>query len=255
MQETVLLCKPCPMQRLLVQCVSTSARWTYCNDGLRSAATQIVDKLSHTTEPGLQAYSFYFFMKEEQILSKKKVAAILGSVAVLVIVVLAGLYIFFIKLGDSRTDFEKIRLGMKAWDNLSVPGISIYVPDDYIRTENEFYSSYTKDGATVSLTSEEVDNDLANYAYYAVRQYENITDSFTVKEEFDETLHSETVHVVEFDYTLSLDSGVRSFSCLSAYMMGNGRSYILTCVSDTDEFPLFREDFHRIYKTMALTEE
>ncbi|WP_044974566.1 hypothetical protein [Ruminococcus sp. HUN007] len=188
-------------------------------------------------------------------MSKKKVAVIFAVIAFLVAAVLAGLYFIVIRNGGKITDYEMLRLGMKPWENTSVPGISLYVPEDYEKTQNEFYTSYVKDGATVSLTSEKVDNDLVNYAYNAVRKYENITDSFNIREEKDEMLAGAQVHVVRFDYGLSLDSGIRTFSALSAYVMGEGRSYVLTCVADAEEFPKYEEDFRRIYKTMALTEE
>ena len=252
MQETVLLCKPCPMQRLLVQFVLTSARWADCNDGLRPAATQVLDKLSHTTEPGLQAYSLYFFKKEDIFVNKKKTAGILCAVVLAAAAVLALFY--FNILGKNSTDeYAKLREGMTAWENVSVPGISLYVPEGYERVQNEYYTSYVKGSARVSLTSELVDNDLANYAYFAVRKYEDITDSFIIKNEYDEEISSTTVHVVEFDYGLSLDEGIETFSCLSAYVMGEGRSYILTCVTDQSDYASFSDDFHRIYRTMALT--
>ena len=187
-------------------------------------------------------------------MSKKKIAAVFGAVACAVAAVLAGFYFFVLKNGNDQSEAESRRAGMKAMENVSVPGVSVYVPEDYSKTENEYYTSYTKGSATVSLTSETVDNDLANYAYYAVRQYENITDSFTIKEEFDEELSSTTVHVVEFDYSLNLETGVKNISCLSAFAMGNGRSYVLTCTSGADDYSLYRDDFHRIYKTIALSE-
>ena len=58
MRETVLLCKPYPMQRLLVLCILTLARRMQGNDGLSLPATVGVDKLPHTTEPGLSVWSF-----------------------------------------------------------------------------------------------------------------------------------------------------------------------------------------------------
>lgn len=241
------------MQRLLVQFVLTSARWTNCNDGLRPAATQVVDKLPYTTEPGLQAYSFYFFIKEETVLSKKKVAGILGGIAFLVIAVLAFLYFFVLKNASSETDFEKLREGMKAAELINVPGISMYVPEDYEKTESEYFTAYTKGGAKVMLGSDEVSNDLENYAYYAVRKYEDITDVFNIKEEYTENVSGSDVHVVIFDYSLSLEDGVKSFSCLSAFKMGEGRAYVLTCTADSSDFALYFEDFCRIYKTMAVT--
>ncbi|MGN0581455.1 MAG: hypothetical protein ACI4KB_02005 [Oscillospiraceae bacterium] len=187
-------------------------------------------------------------------MSKKKIAAIFGAVACAVAILLAGFYFFVLKNGNNQSEFESLRAGMKAWENVSVPGISVYVPEDYTKTENEYYTSYTKGSATVSLTSETVDNDLANYAYYAVRQYEKITDSFTIKEEYDDNVNSTDIHVVEFDYSINFESGVKRCSCLAAYAMGKGRSYIITCVSDADDYSLYREDFHRIYKTIALSE-
>ncbi len=57
MQETALPCKPYPMQRLLVLCISTSARRIQSNDGFSLQATVSVDKLLHTTEPGLSVWS------------------------------------------------------------------------------------------------------------------------------------------------------------------------------------------------------
>lgn len=187
-------------------------------------------------------------------MSKKKIAAIFGAVACAVAIVLAGFYFFVLKNGNNQSEFESLRAGMKAMENVSVPGISVYVPEDYTKTENEYHILYTKGSAKVSLTSETVDNDLTNYAYYAVRKYEEITDSFTIKEEFDEELSSTTVHVVEFDYSINRETDVKNISCLSAFAMGNGRSYILTCTSDADDYSLYREDFHRIYKTIALSE-
>ncbi len=192
-------------------------------------------------------------MKEDQSVSKKKTAGIITVFGIIILGILAGLYFFVIKKG-SLNDYEMQRQGMKPWANSSIPGILLYIPEDYEMTQNEHYTSYIKDGATVSLTSETVDNDLTNYAYNAVRKYENITDTFTIKEEFSEEVSNTTVHVVRFDYSLSLDSGPRFFSCLAAYAMGEGRAYILTCVCDSAFFPDYEEDFKRTYKTMTLTD-
>ncbi len=185
-------------------------------------------------------------------MTRKKAVVILLSLVAASAAVLAVFYFFVFGRMNAATEYEKLRKDMKAWDNISIPGISLYVPEDYIRKDNDFYTTYIKDDAVVSLTSEEVSNDLANYAYYAVRKYEDITDTFSIKEEFDEEILNTTVHVVEFDYSLALESDVKLFSCLSAYVMGEGRSYILTCVADAQDYPYYRDDFCRIYKTMSL---
>ena len=196
-------------------------------------------------------------------MSKKKTAGIITVFGIIILGVLAGLYFFVIKKG-SINDYEMQRQGMKAWQSTEAPGILLYVPEDYELVQGEQMTKYVKDvkevedgkeyGAQVFLSSGQVDNDLANYAYNAVRQYEKVTDTFTIKEEFDEEVSNTTVHVVRFDYSLSLDDGPKFFSCLAAYAMGEGRSYVLTCVSDSVKFPEYEEDYRRIYKTMTLTE-
>ena len=197
-------------------------------------------------------------------MSKKKVACIFSVIAVLVIGALAGLYFIVIKK-NNETEYAKTREGMKIIENASIPGVSVFVPEDYVKTDDQDIIKYVKDerktdegteyGAQVFLTSEKVDNDVVNYAYNAVRKYENITDSFNIREERDEEIGGAPVHIVRFDYGLSLDSGNKTFSALSAYMLGNGRSYVLTCISGSDDFPKYEEDYNRIYKTMALVEE
>jgi len=185
-------------------------------------------------------------------LSKKKVTVILCIVAFLVLAVCGYMYFFVVK-SSQEDNFAKLREGMKPWENISAQGISVYVPEDYEYAQNEFYSQYLKGSAKVTLTSEAASDDVANYAYYAVRKYEEITDSFMIRTEYDDTVAQTPVHVVEFDYSLNLDSGIKTFSCLSAYELGNGRAYVLTCVCDSAEFSQHLEEFHRIYKTMALT--
>jgi len=183
-------------------------------------------------------------------LSNKKIIAVFSAVIMVAAAVIVFFYFFSAKQGNR--EYESLTEGMKIWENTSVPGIAVYVPEDYVSTQNEYYTVYSKNNAQVSLTSETVDNDLANYVYYAIESYKDITDSFRIREEYEEELLNTTVHVIEFDYSLSLDSGIKNLSCLSAYVMGEGRSYVLTCVAPSEDFQLHREEFHRIYKTMTL---
>ena len=50
-------------------------------------------------------------------MSKKKIAAVFGAVACAVAAVLAGFYFFVLKNGNDQSEFESLRVGMKAMEN------------------------------------------------------------------------------------------------------------------------------------------
>lgn len=187
-------------------------------------------------------------------MTKKKVVVFVLGIFILTIVVLAVFWFAVYNKDITAQEYKEQREGMKVWATTDVPGISLYVPDYYEETRNDYYTLYTYNGARVTLTSDEVSNDLANYAYYAIKSYEDITDTFEIENEYEEELFNTKVHVVEFNYSLSLESGVKSFSCLSAFVMREGRAYVLTCTSDIKEYKLYKDDFYRIYRTMCLTD-
>lgn len=218
-------------------------------------ATQVLDKLSHTTEPGLSAYSFFIFIFEEVVfVSKKKILFIVSAVVLVVCAVLGFTYWSLFVKDNGVSEYDKLKQGMKAWENMAYDGVSVYVPEDYEETSNDYYNYYIKDGARIVLTSEEVENDLVNYVAYAISAYREITDGFLLKEEFEVVQLNTTVRVVEFDYTLALESGNKNISCMTAYILNNGRAYILTCTADTDVYQNYRDDFERTYKTFCITE-
>ncbi|MDD6825898.1 MAG: hypothetical protein PUE12_07290 [Oscillospiraceae bacterium] len=188
-------------------------------------------------------------------MSKKKTAVFFVILVLVGAASVIGVYLWTLNPNKTVTEFEKLKEGMKIWDGAPVPGISLYIPEEYEREDKEFYTVYFKDDARISLTTEEVDNDLANYSYYAVSLYEDVTDSFNIREEYEEQLFNTTAHVVEFDYGIKLEDGMSTYTCLTAYVMGEGRAYILTCVSDADTYSMHSEDFHKAYKTMTLVDE
>lgn len=188
-------------------------------------------------------------------MTKKKTAAAVTLIIIISAAVFCIFYFLILKKDGGLSEYDKIREGMKIWADSTAPGISVYVPEDYTDTKSEYYTVYTKDDARVSLTWEAVSNDLPNYAAYALKQYENITDSFSIREEYDEELMNTTVHVVEFNYSLALSEGTKYFACLAAFVMGEGKAYVLTCTASPENYPLYSEDFHRIYKTMCLTDK
>ncbi len=185
-------------------------------------------------------------------MKKVKLAAIIISSVLFVCAASATSFYLILKDGNT-SEYEELRSGMKPWGAPSLDGLSVYVPDDYEEKEKEYFDvSYVKDGAQISLTWEEVDNDLENYVYYALDSYRKATDSFSIKNE--ESL-GDSSKMVEFDYTLALESGEKKISCLSAFVMGEGKAYILTCTADTDKYASFSDDFYRTYKTMQLVGE
>ena len=182
-------------------------------------------------------------------MKKGKLAAIIIS-SVLLVGAVSGTSLYLILKDGNTSEYEELRSGMKPWGAPSLDGLSVYVPDDYEEKEKEYFDvSYVKDGAQISLTWEDVNNDLDNYVYYALDSYRKATDAFSIKKE--EPI-GEFGKMVEFDYTLSLESGEKKISCLSAFVMGEGKAYILTCTADSDKYASFSDDFYRTYKTMQL---
>ena len=182
-------------------------------------------------------------------MKKGKLAAIIIS-SVLLVGAVSGTSLYLILKDGNTSEYEELRSGMKPWGAPSLDGLSVYVPDDYEEKEKEYFDvSYVKDGAQISLTWEDVNNDLDNYVYYALDSYRKATDAFSIKKE--EPI-GEFGKMIEFDYTLSLESGEKKISCLSAFVMGEGKAYILTCTADSDKYASFSDDFYRTYKTMQL---
>ncbi len=189
-------------------------------------------------------------------MKKGKLIAIIVSIVVIVAAILITFYFIVLGKGKNDENYSTITENMQIWNISDTSGMLLYVPEGYSETENEFYSLYSKDDARIKFTFEECDNDLANYSNNAINQYKKITDLFNIVSESEEVLSPDTIaHIVEFDYSLSLDSGVKSFSCLSAFVLENGKAYVLTCTCDGGNYSKYKDDFYKTYKTMRVVKE
>lgn len=183
----------------------------------------------------------------------KKLVAVIISILVIAIAVLGIFYFTVFRKDGKSNDYSQLTENMQVWDISDTSGMLLYVPEGYTETKNDFYSLYCKDDARIKFTYEECENDLANYSKNAINQYKSVTDGFTIVSETDEVLSSDTTaHIVEFDYSLSLDSGLKNYSCLSAFVLGNGKAYILTCTCDGGNYSKYKDDFSKAYKSMRV---
>ncbi|MDO5560717.1 MAG: hypothetical protein Q4F95_14140 [Oscillospiraceae bacterium] len=186
---------------------------------------------------------------------KKHTLAALITAVVLLAAAGAGLVYYFNiqKNSDASTSSFDEHAGMKTYRASTLKGLSLYVPDDYTENEEEYFDvSYKKSDARIGLTWEETDNDIVNYSSNAIDQYKSIADGFTLIDEHDEDISGTAVHVVEFGYMLSLDSGDKNYSCIAAYALNGKTAYVLTCTCEADNFSTYRDDFVRTYRTMQL---
>jgi len=194
--------------------------------------------------------------KDENNLTKKKTAAIICGAVAAAAAVFVILYFILIKNTHQNQDFEKLREGMKPWENSLVSGVSVYVPEDYERIENEIYPEfikYEKGDATISLGAENGHYDLSNYAYLMLEKYSQNTDYFKIKDQYDEQLSSALVHVAKFDYGIRDDSGyTKTYTALVSFTAGDENMFILTCIADAEQYPYYEEDFTRTYRTTAI---
>lgn len=186
-------------------------------------------------------------------MKKGRVAALITAAVLLAAGAGSAYYYFKIYKNDSHSSEQT---GMKEWNSPSLSGLTLSVPDDYTEKEAKYFDvSYTKSDAHISLTWDDCDNDLKNYASNAVEQYRSITDGFEITDERDEEIKGTQLHVVEFNYRLSLESGEKNYSCLAAYALNGQKAYVLTCTCDADNYKNYIDDFVRTYKTMCLVPE
>ncbi len=188
-------------------------------------------------------------------MKKKKLVAAIISIFVVACAVLVIFY-FMVFRNKDENKYKQITENMQVWNISDTSGMILYVPEGYTETQNDFYSLYCKDDSRIKFSFEDCNNDLTNYSNNAVGQYKSITDSFRIISEYDEELSSDTTaHIVEFDYALSLDSGVKNYSCLSAFVLADGKAYVLTCTCDGGNYSKYKDDFYKTYKSMRISKK
>jgi len=190
-------------------------------------------------------------------LDKKKKVVIAVIISALLVIGIAFALIYKFVITAPLNEYS-VSENMVVWSVSDTSGLYLMVPDDYSVTESNAgnvydFKLYHKDDARIKFTTDYTDLDIANFSYNAIEEYKKITDGFKLNNEFEETLsETTTVHVYEFDYSLNTAEGVKTFSCLSAFAIGNGKAYVVTCTCDGGNYDKYKNDFIRTYKTMHI---
>lgn len=138
---------------------------------------------------------------------------------------------------------------------LPLPDLYLEIPERFTTTSSQFYEEYYICEDASIIVTQDMENppysSVEDYSISALNEYEAITDDL-------EFLRSEMVYagkiavqVMEFNYTVSNDTGSVSKTCMVGYLTNTVSMYIITCKSDVDTYEEYRDDFLSVITSAA----
>ncbi len=222
--------------------------------------------LNTWTEPGLQVWSLAdasfrrigFSAKsndpfsldekqEENTMTKKTLVVILA--AVLALVLFGGVIVRIRKNSkkQSASESSTIELAQAIIVPSEMPvNISIPIPAGFSETSSDYYDKYyIRDDASIIITGEELPvqgKTLDEYTDNVLKQYGNSVDEFRLINN-TEYESGAPCRLLEFTYALIGENVRQDFQCITAVLLKNNCSYIVTCKSKQENFNVYRGVF------------
>ncbi len=136
---------------------------------------------------------------------------------------------------------------------LPIPDLYVEVPERFSTTSSTFYEEYyICEDASIIVTQDTSNppySSVEDYSVKALNEYKSVTQDLEYIA--SEMIYAGTaaVQTLEFNYTLSNDTGTVEKACLVGYMTDTNSMYIITCKSDKDTYQEYREDFLRVIQS------
>ena len=124
--------------------------------------------------------------------------------------------------------------------------ISLPIPAGFTETSSEYYNKYfVRDDASIIVTGEKIPiagKQLEEYTADVLAQYEKSVDEFQL---INNTAYKSGApcKVLEFTYALIGEKARQDFQCITAVLLKDNCSYLVTCKSKKETFASYRALF------------
>ena len=124
--------------------------------------------------------------------------------------------------------------------------ISLPIPAGFTETSSEYYNKYfVRDDASIIVTGEKIPiagKQLEEYTADVLAQYEKSVDEFKL---INNTAYKSGApcKVLEFTYALIGENARQDFQCITAVLLKDNCSYLVTCKSKKETFSSYRALF------------
>lgn len=136
---------------------------------------------------------------------------------------------------------------------LPLPDLYVEIPERFSTTSSTFYEEYYICEDASIIVTQDTENppyaSVEDYSVKALNEYKSVTQELEFLS--SEMIYAGTaaVQTLEFNYTLSNDTGTVEKTCLVGYMTDTESMYIITCKSDKATYQEYREDFLRVIQS------
>lgn len=137
---------------------------------------------------------------------------------------------------------------------------SMQLPSGFTETGSEYIDKYyVRNDASIIVTGEKIvipGELLDNYTADMKKQYEQTADEFQMVKEETLTLESGlTCNIMEFSYAIVGTDVRQNMRCITAVLLKDNRSYIVTCKSRAETFGGYYQDFRAAIKSIRIADE
>ena len=142
---------------------------------------------------------------------------------------------------------------MEAVTYSPLENIAIDIPIEYEEEDGNYdITFYKKNNASITVTSEPTknhDDDVADYGFYALKQYSNTFDRLSDIEEIYFEVDGLKFKVNQFKYTILGEVDDIEKYCYVGYVVKNEVAYVISCVSSVPSFDYNKIGFEQAVKS------
>lgn len=143
------------------------------------------------------------------------------------------------------------------------PDIEFSIPDSFSATSTESNSTaYICDNASIIVNEDYLSESVPSlnaYVTYSKELYQSVADKYTEINQENIDINGLKGIVTEFDYEINGKKDTLSMSCIVGFFNDpiNKPStvYIITCKSDSESYPDFRDDFINTIRSVKPNQE
>ncbi|MBQ5335620.1 MAG: hypothetical protein J6Z45_06705 [Oscillospiraceae bacterium] len=191
------------------------------------------------------------------------------TAAIIVLLVLMLLTAIYMGIAGKRSAKNKNESSVSpavtlSSEQLIVPAsmperFSMQLPAGFTETGSAYIDKYfVRNDASIIITGEKIlipGEQLDPYAEDMKKQYAESADEFQlVKEETIALDSGVSCKVLEFSYALLGENARQDMRCITAVLIKDNRSYIVTCKSRAETFGGYYQDFRQAIKTIRIAD-
>jgi len=143
------------------------------------------------------------------------------------------------------------------------PDIDFSIPESFSQTSTENNNTaYICENASIIVNEDKLTESvptLSAYATYSKETYQKITDSFEIiSEDKNQNINGLDSTVIEFNYGINDENDTLSMTCMVGFYCDPinrpGKIFIVTCKSDSESYPDYKDDFFKTIKSVNLNQ-